>query len=82
MNENIHQISHYVHHSNSIQSSLFSTPNIVHNNVCFAYDVLKKERAENRTRTGPYVSVNLHEKEKRMTAHEMTRLNQDGNREG
>ena len=32
----------------SIQNSLFSTQHIVHTTLFFAYDVLKRERAEDR----------------------------------
>ena len=40
---------------NSIQNSLFSTQHIVHTPMfCFAYDVLKRERAEDRAYVGSF----------------------------
>ena len=42
---------------NSIQNSLFSTQHIVHTTMFFAYDVLKRERAEDSAYVGSFPNI-------------------------
>ena len=42
---------------NSIQNSLFSTQHIVHTTTFFAYDVLKRERAEDSAYVGSFPTI-------------------------
>ena len=42
---------------NSIQNSLFSTQHIVHTAMFFAYDVLKRERAEDSGYVGSFPNI-------------------------
>ena len=42
---------------NSIQNSLFSTQHIVHTTMFLAYDVLKRERAEDSAYVGSFPNI-------------------------
>ena len=42
---------------NSIQNSLFSTQHIVHTTMFLAYDVLKRERAEDSSYVGSFPNI-------------------------
>ena len=42
---------------NSSQNSLFSTQHIVHTTMFFAYDVLKRERAEDSAYVGSFPNI-------------------------